>query len=135
MIWWGLIMKVVFLKKNNFVLYSFKNLNGYLFKPRNKNIKTLCVVNEKIIKDILSKKIKKEILRTNKTIKMMLRSDITVVSDCDMMIKELLKIAIKLEKKYKDYFSEFEYFNLVKELYQLDMSINLKKKILEETID
>ena len=62
-------MKVVFLKKNNFVMYSFENLNGYLFKPRNKNIKTLCVVNEKIIKDILSKKIKKEILKTNKTIK------------------------------------------------------------------
>lgn len=125
-------MKVVFIKNNNFVNYKLFNINGYLFKPRNKNIKTLCIVKVDIIKYILSKKISNEIKKIKKIVSMMIDSEITIIDDCNMIINEIVKVSKKLEDKYRVYFSEFEYFELVKDLYSLNMEILLKKKLLEE---
>lgn len=126
-------MKVVFIKNNNFVNYKLFNINGYLFKPRNKNIRSLVIINNDMIKNILSKKISKEINKAKKAISLIINSDITLLNDCDMMIKEVVRISNKLENKYRKYFNQFEYFELVKDLYILNAEINLKKKLLEES--
>lgn len=125
-------MKVVFIKNNNFSNYKLYNIEGYLFKPRNKDIHSLKIVNKDMIKSILSKKIKKEIVRTKKAVNLIINSNFSLISDCDMMIKEIIRISKKLESNYRKYFSEFEYFNLVKDLYFLNSEINLKKKLIEE---
>ena len=125
-------MKVVFLKNNNFLNYYVNDLRGYIFKPRNKKIYNLNIVDKDIIKYILSKKIKKEISRTDKAISLMLESDITMMSDCDLMIDEIHRIAKKLENQYIKYFNEFDYYVFVKDLYRLNMEILLKKKLIEE---
>ena len=125
-------MKVVFLKNNKFSDYKLLNIDGYLFKPRNKNIHSLIIVNGDMIKYILSKKITKEINKAKKAISLIINSDVTLISDCDMMIKEIIRISNKLETKYRKYFDKFEYFELVKDLYILNTEVNLKKKLLEE---
>lgn len=126
-------MKVVFIKNNNFFDYKLLNVDGYLFKPRNKNIHSLIIVNGDMIKYILSKKILKEINKAKKAISLIINSDVTLVSDCDMMSNEIIRISNKLENKYRQYFDKFEYFDLVKDLYILNTQINLKKKLIEET--
>lgn len=125
-------MKVEFIKNNNFSNYKLYNINGYLFKPRNKKILSLKVVNKDMIKFILSKKINKEINRTKKAVNLIIDSNVSLISDCDMMSKEIIRISKKLEKNYRNYFNEFEYFDLVKDLYFLNSEISLKKKLLEE---
>lgn len=125
-------MKVVFLRKNNFIKYKIYNLNGYIFNPRNKKINYLNIVDEDLIKYILSKKIQREISKVKRAIKLMIKSNVTISNDCDIMLDELIKISKKLEKKYRIYFNEFEYFENVKELYVLSSVINLKKKIIRE---
>ena len=125
-------MKVVFIKNNNFFDYKLLNVDGYLFKPRNKNIYSLIIVNGDMIKYILSKKILKEINKAKKAISLIINSDVTLVSDCDMMSNEVIRISNKLENKYRQYFDKFEYFDLVKDLYILNTEINLKKKLIEE---
>lgn len=125
-------MKVVFIKNNIFSNYKLYTLDGYLFKPRNKNIHSLKVVNKDMIKFILSKKINKEINRTKKAVNLIINSNVTLVSDCDMMSKEIIRISKKLENNYRKYFSEFEYFDLVKDLYFLNSEINLKRNLIEE---
>lgn len=125
-------MKVVFIKNNSFSNYKLYTLDGYLFKPRNKNIHSLKIVNNDMIKCILIKKIKKEINRTKKAINLIINSDVSLSSDCDMMSKEIIRISKKLENNYRKYFSEFEYFELVKDLYFLNSEISLKRSLLEE---
>ena len=125
-------MKVEFIKNNNFSNYKLYNIDGFLFKPRNKNIHSLIIVNKHMINCILSKKIKKEILRTKKAVKLIINSDVSLISDCDMMSKEIIRISKKLENNYRKYFSEFEYFDLVKDLYFLNSEINLKRNLIEE---
>ncbi len=125
-------MKVEFIKNNNFSNYKLYNIDGFLFKPRNKNIHSLIIVNKDMIKCILSKKIKKEILRAKKAVKLIINSDVSLISDCDMMSKEIIRISKKLENNYRKYFSEFEYFELVKDLYFLNSEINLKRNLIEE---
>lgn len=125
-------MKVEFIKNNNFSNYKLYNIDGFLFKPRNKNIHSLIIVNKDMINCILSKKIKKEILRTKKAVKLIINSDVSLISDCDMMSKEIIRISKKLENNYRKYFSEFEYFDLVKDLYFLNSEINLKRNLIEE---
>lgn len=127
-------MKVVFIKNNEFVSFKSFGFDGYVFKPRNRNINSLIVVNNDLIKSILSRKISNEVRNIKKIVSMMIDSDITIVDDCDMMIREIVKVSKKLENKYRIYFSEFEYFELVKDLYSLNMEILLKKKLLEEKI-
>ena len=56
------------------------------------------------------------------------------MDDCNIMINELIRIARNIETKYMMYFTELEYFDLIKEIYFLNMSINLKKKIIENRI-
>ena len=126
-------MKVVFIKNNKFSDYKLLNIDGYLFKPRNKNIHSLIIVNDDMIKYILSKKIVKEINKAKKAISLIINSDVTLVSDCDMMSNEIIRISNKLENKYRQYFDKFEYFDLVKDLYILNTEINLKKKLIEES--
>lgn len=128
-------MKVVFIKNNNFFDYKLLSVDGYLFKPRNKNIHSLIIVNSDMIKYILSKKIIKEINKAKKAISLIINSDVTLVSDCDMMSNEVIRISNKLENKYRQYFDKFEYFDLVKDLYILNTQINLKKKLIEESDD
>lgn len=123
-------MKVVLLKEKSFISYELFNIDGYKFKPK-KNIKNLVIVNIDLIKKILARKINKDINKANKTIKLMLNSDATIVSDCIMMENELSRLIKKIDKKYKKYFTEFEYFDLIKSIYELNMEINLKKKFLE----
>lgn len=127
-------MKVVFIRNNEFVSFKSFGFDGYVFKPRNRNINSLIVVNNDLIKSILSRKISNEVRNIKKIVSMMIDSDITIVDDCDMMIREIVKVSKKLENKYRIYFSEFEYFELVKDLYSLNMEILLKKKLLEEKI-
>lgn len=125
-------MKVVFIKSNNLSDYKLYNIEGYLFKPRNKNIHSLKIVNNDMIKCILSKKIMKEITRTKKAVNLIINSNVTLVSDCDMMSQEIIRISKKLENNYRKYFSEFEYFELVKDLYFLNSEISLKRNLIEE---
>lgn len=127
-------MKVVFIKNNNFYNYKLTNSEGYLFKPRNKNIHSLIIINSDMIKYILSKKITKEINKAKRAISLIINSDVTIVSDCEMMSNEIIRISNKLEKKYRKYFDQFEYFDLVKDLYFLNNEINLKKKLLSDSI-
>ena len=125
-------MKVVFIKSNNLSNYKLYNIEGYLFKPRNKNIHSLKIVDKDMIKCILSKKIMKEITRTKKAVNLIINSNVTLVSDCDMMSQEIIRISKKLENNYRKYFSEFEYFELVKDLYFLNSEISLKRNLIEE---
>ena len=127
-------MKVVYIKKNKYKKYKINNIEGYKFKPRNKNIKSLIIVKESLIKEILTKKIKKDINKATKAIRLMLKSNITEVSDCNIMINELKRIASNIEKKYMHYFTEFEYFDLIKDIYYLNMEIISKKIIIEEKL-
>jgi len=127
-------MKVVYIKNNDFLEYNLYKIEGFSFKPRNKNINSLVIVNSKFIKTILSKKIKKDLLKATKAIRLMLASNITEVSDCDIMIDELKRIAKNIEKKYMKYFNEFEYFDLIKDIYYLNMEINTKRKMIENEI-
>ena len=125
-------MKVVYIKKNKF---NKKNtLEGFKFKPRNKSINSLTIIKEELIKEILTKKITKDIKKATKAIRLMLKSNITEVSDCNIMIDELKRIASNLEKKYMKYFTEFEYFDLIKDIYYLNMEILTKKIIIEGNI-
>ena len=125
-------MKVVFIKSNNLSNYKLYNIEGYLFNPRNKNIHSLKIVDKDMIKCILSKKIMKEITRTKKAVNLIINSNVTLVSDCDMMSQEIIRISKKLENNYRKYFSEFEYFELVKDLYFLNSEISLKRNLIEE---
>ena len=93
-------MKVVFIKNNKFIEYEISKIEGFEFKPRNKNIDSLIITNKTFIKEILSKKIKKDLKNASKAIRLMLKSNITEVSDCNIMIDELKRIASNLEKKY-----------------------------------
>lgn len=127
-------MKVVFIKNNNFYNYKLINSEGYLFKPRNKNIHSLIIINSDMIKYILGKKITKEINKAKRAISLIINSDVTIISDCEMMSNEIIRISNKLEKKYRKYFDQFEYFDLVKDLYFLNNEINLKKKLLSDSI-
>lgn len=123
-------MKVVFLKNNNFKKYDINRLEGYLFKPRNRKIKSLIIIKEDFIKYILIKKIKREIMKVKKTIKLIISSNVTIFDDCIMMEKEVIRISKKLEERYRTYFDEFQYFDFVKELYLLYSVISYKKKVL-----
>lgn len=127
-------MKVVYIKKNKFKKYKKNTLEGFKFKPRNKSINSLTIIKEELIKEILTKKITKDIKKATKAIRLMLKSNITEVSDCNIMIDELKRIASNLEKKYMKYFTEFEYFDLIKDIYYLNMEILTKKIIIEGNI-
>lgn len=116
---------------NAFKTYEIRELNGYEFKPRNKYINTLTIIDNNYIKKILTKKIKRDIKRATKTIKLMLKSNVTEISDCNIMLDELNRVAKNIEFKYMKYFNELEYFELVKTLYFLNMEITAKKKLLE----
>ena len=116
---------------NTFKTYEICDINGYKFKPRNKYINTLTIIDNNYIKKILTKKIQKDIKRATKTIKLMLKSNVTEISDCNIMLEELNRVAKNIEFKYMKYFNELEYFELVKTLYFLNMEITAKKKLLE----
>ena len=116
---------------NTFKTYEISELNGYKFKPRNKYINTLTIIDNNYIKKILTKKLQKDIKRATKTIKLMLKSNVTEISDCNIMLEELNRVAKNIEFKYMKYFNELEYFELVKTLYFLNMEITAKKKLLE----
>lgn len=126
-------MKVVFKKDNKFVFYKFSNIKGYRFRPR-KKISNLVVVNDNMIDKILLKKITKDINKVNVTVELMLKSNVTIEGDCNMMIVEINRILRNIELKYKKYLDEFDYFELIKMLYILNMSLNLKKKLIENNI-
>ena len=127
-------MKVVYIKKNKFKKYKKNTLEGFKYKPRNKNINSLIIIKDELIKEILTKKLTKDIKKATKAIRLMLKSNITEVSDCNIMIDELKRIASNLEKKYMKYFTEFEYFDLIKDIYYLNMEILTKKIIIEGNI-
>lgn len=128
------MMEIKFVRENDYELFEFENIDGYKFKPRNKNISSLEIVDKELTKKVLSKKINRDINKSTKAIKLMLESNITEVEDCNIMIKELKRIASNIENKYMKYFSELEYFDLIKEIYYLNMEINLKKKMIESKI-
>ena len=127
-------MKVVYIKKNKFKKYKKNTLEGFKFKPRNKSINSLTIIKEELIKEKLTKKLTKDIKKATKAIRLMLKSNIIEVSDCNIMIDELKRIASNLEKKYMKYFTEFEYFDLIKDIYYLNMEILTKKIIIEGNI-
>ena len=124
-------MEIVFVKENEFISFEVEDVIGFKFKPRNKSISSLEIINKDYIKKILVKKINRDIKKSTKAIKLMLGSDITEVDDCNIMINELNRIASSIENKYMIYFTELEYFDLIKEIYYLNMEIGLKKRMLE----
>ena len=126
-------MKVVFKKNNKFVDYKIDDIEGYKFKPR-KKINNLIIINREMINMILLKKIKKDINKVSITVKLMLDSNVTIVGDCNMMINEINRILKNIENKYRIYLDEFDYFELMKSLYSLNMELNLKKKLREKNI-
>lgn len=125
-------MKVVFIKNSEFNTFNNLNIEGYKFIPRRKNIDSLRVVDKNIIKCILNKKLNRDIKKIDKTIKLMINSNVTLISDCDMMEKELIRLINIIVSKYMIYFDEFEFFNYIKDLYVLNKVINLKKKMINE---
>lgn len=127
-------MEIEFVKENDNVTIEYSNICGFKFKPRNKTISSLEIVDKKLTRNILVKKLVRDIGKSTKAIKLMIESRITEIEDCNIMINELIRIANNIETKYMKYFTELEYFNLIKEIYFLNMSINLKKKILENGI-
>lgn len=126
-------MKEVLNKNNDFKKYKIDNIKGYKFKPR-KKITNLNIINNKLINKILIKKITKEIKKSEITVKLIIESNVAIKEDCIMMNNEINRILLNIEKKYKEYFNEFEYFELIKKLYNLNMQINLKRKIIENNI-
>ena len=127
-------MEIVFVKDYNYDCFELGNIDGFKFKPRSKFINNLEIVNKDLTKRVLSKKLDRDISKSTKAIKLMLDSNITEIKDCNIMINELKRIAGNIEKKYMKYFTQLEYFDLIKELYYLNMEILLKKKILEDNI-
>ena len=127
-------MEIVFVKDYNNDCFELGNIDGFKFKPRSKFINNLEIVNKDLTKRVLSKKLDRDISKSTKAIKLMLDSNITEIKDCNIMINELKRIAGNIEKKYMKYFTQLEYFDLIKELYYLNMEILLKKKILEDNI-
>lgn len=126
-------MKVVYDKNNKFINYKLDNSDGYKFKPK-KKINNLTIINRDMINIILLKKIKKDINKVSITVKLMLDSNVTIVGDCNMMINEINRILKNIENKYRIYLDEFDYFELIKELYSLNMELSLKKKLIENNI-
>ena len=126
-------MNVLFKKNNKFVFYKVNDIKGYKFRPR-KRINNLVIVDNNMINKILLKKITKDINNVILTVKLMLNSNVTIVGDCNMMIVEINRILNNIEFKYKKYLDEFDYFDLIKKLYSLNMSLNLKKKLIENNI-
>ena len=127
-------MKVVFVKNSKFVSFDKNNINGYNFTPRRKNINSLKIVDINIIKYILNKKLNRDIKKIDKTIKLMIDSNVTIVSDCDMMEKELIRVINIIVSKYMKYFDEFEFFLYIKKIYVLNRVLDLKKKMIREVV-
>ena len=75
-----------------------------------------------------------DINKVSITVKLMLDSNVTIVGDCNMMINEINRILKNIENKYRIYLDEFDYFELIKSLYSLNMELNLKKKLIENNI-
>ena len=127
-------MKVVFIKNNDYIYYDKFNLDGYRFIPRRKNIDSLFIVDNNMIQYILNKKLNKDINKIKKTIKLIVSSNVAILSDCDMMESELVRIINLIKFKYINYFDEFEFFDFVKDIYVLNKVIELKKKMIDEVI-
>lgn len=127
-------MKVVFIKNNEYLEYENFFVDGYKFNPRRKNIESLVIVNDDIIKYILNKKLSRDIKRIDKTIKLIINSNVTIIDDCNMMENELLRKVNQLVNKYMKYFDEFEFFEYIKSIYVLNKVIDLKKKIIDDVI-
>lgn len=123
-------MKVVFIKNNCFDKYKLDSSVGYKFKPRRKNINSLVIKNNKLTKNILTIRLKKDIDNLEKTIKLMIKSNITEISDCILMDNEIKRIIKNINNKYLNYFNEFEYFDYIKKIYILNNVINLKKMLI-----
>lgn len=123
-------MKVVFIKNNCFNKYKLDSIDGYKFKPRRKNIDSLVIKNNKLTKNILTIRLKKDIDNLEKSIKLMIKSSITETSDCILMDNEIKRIIKNINNKYLNYFNEFEYFDYIKKLYILKNVINLKKMFI-----
>lgn len=134
MIWGIIIMKVIFVKNNDYMYYDDFYINGYKFIPRRKNIDSLFIVNNDMVRCILNKKLNKNINRIKKTIKLIVDSDVAITSDCDMMESELVRIINVYKSKYINYFDEFEFFDFIKDIYVLNKVIELKKKLIKEVI-
>ena len=123
-------MKVVFIKNNNYKNYKNLILEGYKFTPKRKNINSLLIVNKSIIKNILNKRIRKDLKNIDKAIKLMIKSNITEIQDCIIMENEINRIINNLDNKYIKYFNEFEYYDFIKNIYVLNNVINLKKNLI-----
>ena len=124
-------MKVVFIKNNCFDKYKLDSSVGYKFKPRRKNIDSLVIKNNNLTKNILTIRLKKDIDNLEKTIKLMIKSNITENSDCILMDNEIKRIIKNINNKYLNYFNEFEYFEYIKKIYILNNVINLKKMLID----
>lgn len=123
-------MKVVYIKNNNNESYKNLNIEGYKFIPKRKNITKLNIINNKLTKDILNKRIKKDIKNIEKAINLMIKSNITETNDCIIMEKEIERIINIINNKYLIHLSELEYFDYIKKIYILNKTINLKKLLI-----
>ena len=124
-------MKVVLQNNNNFINYNISNIDGYIFKPR-KYINNLVIVNEELLKLILIIKINKKISNISKIIELIVNSSATIISDCEMMENEISILLKIIENKYKIYLDEFDYFDIIKTIYELNMRIDLKKRMIND---
>lgn len=123
-------MKVVLIKNNENLLLEEINISGYKFSPRRENISSLKIVNNEIVKNVINKKINKIIAKLDKTIQLIISSDVTIIEDCNMMENEIQKVINLINNKYLIYISELDFFEYIKKIYVLNMSLNLKKRMV-----
>lgn len=125
-------MKVVFIENNDFNEYKIEKIDGYKFKPKRKNINTLIIQNNNLIKNILTIRLKKDINNIENAINLMIKSNATESSDCILMKNEINRIIKNINNKYLNYFTEFEYFDYIKKIYILNNVINLKNMLINK---
>ena len=123
-------MNVVLLKDNNYLYYNINNLNGYTFYPR-KNISNLVIINDELLKLIIYIKVNRMLEYINKVIKLMINSNATIISDCVMMEEEIYKLINIINNKYINYLESDNYSYFIKSLYELNMELDLKKRIID----
>ena len=124
-------MKAVLVKNKENLNFKNLSISGYKFCPRRDNITSLTIVNNKLVENIIQRKLDRTIINLEKTIKLIISSDATLIEDCNMMKNEIIKLISLIENKYLKYLNEFDFFEYIKRIYVLDIVLDLKKRMVE----
>ena len=113
----------------------FHVVNYEIVSPKIKNEHSFVVLSDLHNKEYgknnekLLKKINKEVLNCEKAVNLIIKSNVAIESDCDIMVEEMIRIIHKLDN-YLLYFSEFEFFDIIKKIYLLYQVVILKKRLI-----